>query len=159
MRLAAQKPVQRGSWRRAADTATAWYVKGTSRKLILSVWSGPPWVFFASRWLLFASSKRRQVRRACHKPRAVIVRAGNSSNAGYLANVCVSPVARRRRVGEEMLDRVRPLAREWGEAAAPGAQCCCVLLPALLVRLGMLYFRFQRKWKLGSGLGLGVQIP
>ncbi|GAB4819971.1 hypothetical protein N2152v2_007017 [Parachlorella kessleri] len=39
---------------------------------------------------------------------------GNSTSAGYLANVCVSPEARRRRVGEELVVMARKLAREWG---------------------------------------------
>ncbi len=39
---------------------------------------------------------------------------GNSSNAAYLANVCVSPAVRRRAVGRHLLDTARTTARAWG---------------------------------------------
>lgn len=43
--------------------------------------------------------------------------AGNSSNAAYLANVCVSPAVRRRAVGRHLLDNARATARTWGVEA------------------------------------------
>lgn len=39
---------------------------------------------------------------------------GNSSNAAYLANVCVAEQARRRGAGSALLEAARQLAREWG---------------------------------------------
>jgi GNAT superfamily N-acetyltransferase len=39
---------------------------------------------------------------------------GASANAAYLANVCASPAARRRRVGSALLGEARALARAWG---------------------------------------------
>ena len=39
---------------------------------------------------------------------------GNCSNAAYLANVCTAPIARRRGVGESLLQAARDLANKWG---------------------------------------------
>jgi ribosomal protein S18 acetylase RimI-like enzyme len=39
---------------------------------------------------------------------------GNSSNAAYLANVCVAPQARRRGAGTALLEAARQMARDWG---------------------------------------------
>lgn len=48
--------------------------------------------------------------------------AGNSQNAAYLANVCSSEAARRRRVGLALINAARALAKQWGEPGGmPGA--------------------------------------
>ncbi|KAH7616053.1 hypothetical protein Ndes2526B_g09366 [Nannochloris sp. 'desiccata'] len=39
---------------------------------------------------------------------------GSCSNAAYLANVCTAPAARRRGVGENLLQEARNLATNWG---------------------------------------------
>jgi ribosomal protein S18 acetylase RimI-like enzyme len=55
---------------------------------------------------------------------------GDSRNAAYLANVCTAGAARRRGVGQALLQEARRIAVGWGEAAEAAANCaaCCLML-------------------------------
>ena len=58
---------------------------------------------------------------------------GNSQNAAYLANVCTAGAARRRGVGQALLQEARRLALTWGACPIPGGASALLLqlLPLL----------------------------
>jgi GNAT superfamily N-acetyltransferase len=64
---------------------------------------------------------------------------GNSQNAAYLANVCTAGAARRRGVGQALLQEARRLALTWGACHIPPGEplhcCCCCCCAAALLRL------------------------
>lgn len=61
-------------------------------------------------WLYVVGSLDLYAMRAL--PGEVLI--GGSPDAAYLANVCTASVARRRGVGEALVQKARSLAREWG---------------------------------------------